>query len=416
LEKRYLSLMKKFLLFIVITLSIGLHAQENLNLVFYNVLNFPQAPPSNRDQILSLLVDEMQPDLFMICELESENGGNDILNNSLNVSTNRFTAAPYVNNTSSGANLQQLLYYDQNKFELVETSIVANTVRDINRYKLKLRTEEELFLEVFIAHLKASQGEDNEAIRLTMVQEFTSFLETLDPNTPVILAGDLNLYRSTEPAYEELLDPSNNIVLVDPINTPGEWNSNPDFEAIHTQSTRTSSNDFDGFGAGGGLDSRFDFILMSKDLLENGGDVSYVEESYAAFGNNGNCYNNRLDDEDCDGLYSQATRNLLYQMSDHLPVIAQLETNATFLPPLSLEDIDKGFLSNTIVKDYLEITLLDAQPNGYISIYDQTGRLIMKQAIIGNKTTIPSVSLSVGVYYAVLNDPKVNPLKFIKIN
>lgn len=408
--------MKKFasLLFIGLSLTIG--AQENLNLVFYNVLNFPQAPPSNRDQILSLLVDEMQPDLFMICELESENGGIDILNNSLNVSTNRFASAPYVNNTSSGANLQQLLYYDQNKFEIVETSIVATTVRDINRYRLKLRTQEDLFLEVFVAHLKASQGEDNEALRLSMTQELTSFLETLDTDTAVIVAGDLNLYRSTEPAYEELLDPTNNIVLVDPINTPGNWNSNPEFEAIHTQSTRVSSNDFDGFGAGGGLDSRFDFILLSENLLEDGGAISYVEDSYNTFGNNGNCYNKRLDDPDCGGPYSQSVRNLLYQMSDHLPVITQLEADATFLPPLSLEDIDSWFLSNTVVKDYLELSLLTAQPNVFVSIYDQTGRLIMKQSIIGNKTTIPVVSLSAGIYYAVLNDPKVSPHKFIKIN
>lgn len=408
--------MKKFIFFLIVIFSIGLSAQENLNLVFYNVLNYPQAPPENRAQILSLLTDEMQPDLFMICELESENGGNDILTNSLNVTTTRFESAPYINNTSSGANLQQLLYFDRNKFELIETSVIATTIRDINRYRLKLRTVEELFLEVFIAHLKAGQGEDNEALRLNMVQEFTEYLDTLEPNTFVVFSGDLNLYRSSEPAYEELLDPSNNIQLLDPINTPGEWNSNSSFASIHTQSTRISNNDFDDFGAGGGLDSRFDFILLSKNLIENTGDISYVEDSYAAFGNNGNCYNNRLDDEECEGFYSSTTRNLLYQMSDHLPVIAKLEANATFLPPLSLENVEKWSLMNTIVKDHLEISFLNTQRNAQVSIYDQTGRLVLRQNVMGNKVSLPVVSISTGLYYAVINDPKTSPLKFIKIN
>lgn len=408
--------MKKLLVIFTILVSVTLTAQESLNLAFYNILNYPQAPPTNREQILSLLVDEMQPDIFMICELESENAGNDILNNSLNVSTNRFASAPYVNNTSSGANLQQLLYFDRNKFELIDTSIIATTIRDINRYRLKLRTEEELFLEIFIAHLKASQGEDNEALRLDMVQEFTQYLETLDPSTYVVFAGDLNLYRSSEPAYEKLLDPNNNIQLLDPISTPGEWNSNPSFASVHTQSTRISNDDFDGFGAGGGLDSRFDFILMSKNLIENANDISYVNGSYAAFGNNGNCYNNRLDNTSCDGFYSAATRNLLYEMSDHLPVIAQLEADATFLPPLSLEDINRWSLTRTIVKDDLEISFMNTQPDAQVSIYDQTGRLILKRNVQGNKVSLPLVSISTGVYYAVLNNPKTSPLKFIKIN
>ncbi len=408
--------MKKLLVIFTILLSVTLTAQENLNVVFYNVLNYPQAPPSNRDQILSVLIDEMQPDIFMICELESENAGNDILNNSLNVSTNRFESAPYVNNTSSGANLQQLVYFDKNKFELVESAIIPTTIRDINRYRLKLRTEEELFIEVFVSHLKASQGEDNEAIRLSMVEEFTTYLETIDTSSPIIFAGDLNLYSSNEPAYQELLDPSNNAVLVDPINTPGDWNSNSSFASVHTQSTRTSSADFDGFGAGGGLDSRFDFILLSENLLENNGSIQYVEDSYAAFGNNGNCYNNRLDASDCSGTYSASIRNLLYEMSDHLPVITQLEVNATFLPPLGLEDIELVSITNTIVSEKLEISFQTAQPYGTIDIYDQTGRLVFKKSIEGNKTTIPTVSLSSGLYYAVMSNPKISPIKFLKIN
>lgn len=408
--------MKKVILLVITGICLVTHAQENLNLVFYNVLNYPQGPPSNRNQILSLLIDEMQPDLFMVCELESQNGSNDILNTSLNFNTTRFAAAPYVNNTSSGSNLQQQLFFDSNKFELDETSIVQTSLRDINRYRLKTRTEEELFLEVFVAHLKASQGEDNEAIRLDMVEDLINFLDTLDPGVPVVFAGDFNLYSSSEPAYQAILNSQNAIRFIDPINTPGDWNSNSSFAAVHTQSTRISNDDFDDFGAGGGLDSRFDFILLSENMQDQNSPITYVENSYAAFGNNENCYNNRIDDEDCEGVYSSATRALLYQMSDHLPVVAQLAIDATFLPPLSLEDIELWWLGNTIVEETLEIHLKYAQPNGHITIYDQTGRIVLQIQVTANNISLPISFLSQGLYYARLSDTQAKAHKFIKVN
>ena len=413
-----ITTMKKIILLYILSLAIGVSAQENLNLVFYNLLNYPQAPPSNRDQILSFLVEEMQPDLFMVCELESENGSNDILNVSLNFDTIRFEAAPYVNNTSSGSNLQNQLYFDKNKFELVETSIVQTSLRDINRYRLKLRTEEELFIEVFVAHLKASQGEDNEAIRLSMVEDLIDFLDTIDPTVPVIFAGDFNLYSSQEPAYQALLNTANPIPFIDPIDTPGDWNNNAAFEAVHTQSTRISNDEFDDFGAGGGLDSRFDFIVMSPTLFDADEPIRYIEESYDAFGNNGNCYNMRIDDTDCDGFYDASIRALLYQMSDHLPVVAQLEADATFLPPLSLEDVGTIAAQKTLVSDYLELRLNNVPQVSVIHIYNNLGQKLKEVAVTGVNARISVSNLSNGIYFAVIEDEGVSiqPLKFIKHN
>ena len=410
--------MKKCILFITIFLSLGLSAQENLNLVFYNLLNYPQAPPSNRDQILSFLIEEMQPDLFMVCELESENGSNDILNVSLNFDEIRYDAAPYVNNTSSGSNLQNQLYFDKNKFEIDETSIVQTSLRDINRYRLKLRTEEELFLEVFVAHLKASQGEDNEAIRLSMVEDLIDFLDTIDPNTPVVFAGDFNLYSSQEPAYQALINANNPIQFIDPIDTPGDWNNNSAFEQVHTQSTRISNDEFDDFGAGGGLDSRFDFILLSPPLFDANATLRYVDNSYAAFGNNANCFNQRIDSDNCDGFYNSSVRNLLYQMSDHLPVVAQLEADATFLPPLSLEDVGNLSAQKTVVSDYLELSFNNIPQVNTVGIYNNLGQKIKEVLIDGFSAQISVSNLSNGMYFAVVegDDVFVRPLKFIKHN
>lgn len=416
--------MKKIIFTSVFAMAfMSLYAQEVINLAFYNVLNYPQAPPTDRAQILSEIIEEMNPDIFMICELESEAGGEDILTNSLNAFNDVYVSAPYQNNTSSTSDLQQLLYYNHNKFDLDATDIIQTSVRDINRYRLKLKTvnasTNPQYLEVFVAHLKASQGGQNELLRLNMVEAFTDYLGTIDPNDPVILAGDLNLYTSTEPAYQELLNSSNPIVLKDPINSPGDWNSNDAFAFLHTQSTRISNDEFNDFGAGGGLDSRFDFILMSQNLLEPESDFRFIDGSYEAFGNNSNCYNNRIDSNSCNGTFSQNTRDLLYQMSDHLPIVAQLETSEQFLNTREVIDEPRiWFVNGNIANNRIEIAFAKQQATQpfptFLVLYDQTGRRLRKIAVTRNRIEIVIDQLANGVYYLTLQGNYRDTLKFIK--
>ncbi len=410
---------KRIFLLVFLICTTSLIAQENLKLAFYNVLNYPSAPPSNRLQILSGILSEMQPDLLMICELESQNGGTDILNNSLRTFNANFEAAPYVNNTSSGADLQQLIYYNNQKFELVDTGIIQTTVRDINRYTLKLQTEEDIFLEVFVTHLKSSQGAANELLREEMVIAFTDYLETIDPNTSVVFAGDLNLYTSEELAYQELLDPTNNIILQDPIETPGDWNNNASFAEVHTQSTRISNNEFENFGAGGGVDSRFDFIMLSKNLVGEENIISYVPDSYAAYGNNGNCFNGRIDSNECGGIFGSDTRSLLYQMSDHLPVVLDLSLDATFLSTDSFDtNLASWALEYSLVVDRVHIAFAKAGSSSFpttITIIDQTGRVVRR--ISPSRTESAEILvdfLANGIYFIKSDSSNLPILKFIK--
>ena len=127
-----------------------------------------------------------------------------------------------------------------------------------------------------------------------MVTEFTDALETIDPDSYVLFTGDFNFYSSSEPAYQELLDPTNAIVMVDPIDTPGNWSENIDFQAVHTQSTRIDSGPF-GAGSGSGMDDRFDFILISENMLTDP-NLRYIPDTYIEFGNNGNCFNDDISD------------------------------------------------------------------------------------------------------------------------
>ena len=411
--------MKSIFYLAFVFLSLSLTAQETINTMFYNLLEFPEASPGGRSEILRNIFSEYEPDIFMICELQSEAGADEILNITFNYDETTYSRSEFVANQSGGADLQQLIYFKSDKFSLESSEIIITNVRDINKYVLKLNTVDQqtdpVLIYIYVAHLKSSQGTTNQNLRLDMVSEFTADLELLDPNSYVIFAGDFNIYTSSEPAYQEILDNTNAIVMVDPINTPGSWHDNDSYQDIHTQSTRINSGPF-GAGAGGGLDDRFDFITISENMTSDP-KMNYITDSYKSFGNNGNCFNLDISDESCLGEFNQQLRNNLFSMSDHLPVVMQLETNKEFIlstPEFSL--IEEFTITNTLVNDILRISINnELAENSSFTIYNTLGQKVKEfnssyeLYIQANVSGLPS-----GLYYIKSNLTKSTVQKFIK--
>ncbi|OAB78853.1 hypothetical protein [Cochleicola gelatinilyticus] len=131
-------------------ISISASAQDTINTMFYNLLEFPEALPGAREQILQNILNQYEPDLFMVCELQSSQGANLILNTSLNDSGNRYSRASFVPNTSGEANLQQLIFFKNDVFSLENSEILQTSVRDINHYQLKLNTANQQAEPVFL--------------------------------------------------------------------------------------------------------------------------------------------------------------------------------------------------------------------------------------------------------------------------
>jgi hypothetical protein len=75
-------MLKNILTLVFFIVSLCVSAQGTIKTMFYNLLEFPSAQPNNREQILMEILNEYEPDLFMICELESEYGADLILNTS----------------------------------------------------------------------------------------------------------------------------------------------------------------------------------------------------------------------------------------------------------------------------------------------------------------------------------------------
>jgi len=435
------TIMKKNLLILLISFFsfYTVSAQDTFKAMFYNLLNFPlQTIPANRIDHLEAILSEVQPDIFMVCELNNVTGANSILSMiQLEINEN-YEMATFEFNTSDDDqgnqnDLQNLMFFDNTKFSLESEQIIATVYRDFNHYKLKLNTEDQdvnpIFVDLIVCHLKSSDGSDNQSIRLAMVQDLTSYLSTLPEDSHILLGGDLNIYRSSENAFQELIDVNNDITFIDPAKRIGSWHNNSDFIDVFTQSTRNTT----GMGgATGGFDDRFDFILTSESMevsTENPNpDLFFVDGSYEVFGNNSNsdCYNQAITSIDCeeDGDpttpdYSQAIREELFNFSDHLPVILQIESNQLFLSIPEYETssyyeiIGTNIISNTL-NLRTNNQLLTAKK---LNIFNTLGQLIMTIAVDNNETHLIDVSrLSNGLYYITTPNFHVEPLKFIKVN
>ncbi|WP_425075689.1 endonuclease/exonuclease/phosphatase family protein [Psychroserpens sp. S379A] len=402
----------------------GLHAQENFKMMFYNLLNFPleDAVP-NRIQELEIILNDYQPDLFMVCELNNEFGADTILNTLQFINPN-YQRAFFEFNTSDDTisdqnDLQNLIYYDGSKFILENQTIITTIFRDFNHYRLKINSIESdtnpIFIDVIVCHLKASSGTQNQALRFQMVQDLVTYLDTLPPDSNVVLAGDFNVYTSSEPAFQELIDSDNNnlIDFVDPANRIGSWHNNTNYVDVMTQSTRTQT----GFGGStGGFDDRFDFIMTSENMVSNP-EIKYIENSYKVYGNNSNinCYNRAINSFDCSGPeYSFAIRNSLHNFSDHLPVTLELQTNQT----LSTETFSTvkaiQFIGSNLIDKVLKLKLNPQAQLNSITINNSLGQTIKT---ISTKNTLyieEDISLyASGIYYITSTELQHKPLKFI---
>jgi len=220
-------------------------------------------------------------------------------------------------------------------------------------------------------------------------------ISLLPPESKVIVAGDFNVYHGGEPAYQLLLSENGTNTLHDPIDMP-EWASTyfPNRE-IYTQSTRLSSLDD---GAGGGMDDRFDFILLSDQLMNPNATLAYQAESYQALGNNGTCYNQDLIDCSIVDNVSFDLLRSLYHMSDHLPIVLSLDINnvvSTTDLPLSSESLIE--IAPNPANAQIDLVRNETKPID-LRIFNLQGKLILAQKLLEQKTRIDITHLPQGLY------------------
>jgi hypothetical protein len=296
---------------------IGFSQTDTATIMYYNVLNYPGSTGS-RVQYFRQINQYVKPDFVVICELVSDAGANTLLQQGLNVygetkyQKAAFTAGPDVNN---------MLFYNSDKYTLYSQDTIGTTLRVINEYVLYYKpgqpVEDTIFFYLYIAHLKASTGYEQQ--RLAEVMHFKSHVNSMPGIENMIFGGDLNFYNaSDEPAYWSLIN--DGLYPLNDVLPAGDWHDDDAYASIHTQSPRTAQ--FGG-GATGGMDDRFDFILFSDDILSGSNNISYINNSCIAFGNDGQHFNKALIDSPANTSLPDSIIQALYNMSDHLPVVSK---------------------------------------------------------------------------------------------
>ena len=285
----------------------------------YNILNYEDE--NNREDDYALIIDFTQPDLIVAQEIIGQTGFSHFQSDVLDVvDPNGWSSAPFTNQT---AQQDIALYYKHDIFTFVSTSVVytaqSSGTRDVIQW-IMLHNLSGLEFNIYGVHLKASSGSSNANQRLQETTILRNHLNELAANS-FIVAGDFNIYSnnsSSEPAFDMLTGASDNNSgrLFDPIDRIGHWHNNSSYSDVHTQSPRTSS--FGG-GANGGMDDRFDWLFVSQSILDETSSMYYVDGTYSAFGNDGNHFNDAINDGTNNSVSAEMA-DALHDASDHLPV------------------------------------------------------------------------------------------------
>ena len=412
--------MKNNLLIIIsFFISILSFAQDEITVMQYNLLNYGNITSyctvnnnkyTDKEPLLHTIVHHVQPDIFTVNELGSSTFIHQrILDSVMNKnSVKQYGKADYIN--TNGSDLVNMLYYNKAKLVYVDAQSIQNTVRDIVLYRLYYKSpnlaqdHDTAWINCIVAHLKASNNADGRNKRDIMTAAAMSYLTQHNYKGNYMFMGDFNVYTSNEQGYKNLINYSDiNYRFFDPINRPGNWNNKSSYSDVHTQSTHSSGN---GCAAGGGLDDRFDFILISNDIKQGNKHINYKSNSYKVIGNDGNHFNKSINYGTNNSVPANVL-NAIYNHSDHLPIMLKLEVDNTVS---SIGNI----AANNLIVNYqnpidgiLDLSIKsDNSDNRIIEIWSITGQLVIRKNVAGNtiNTSISLENYANGMYILKINN------------
>lgn len=301
---------------------------DTYKIMTYNLLGYPNSFTfiDYRYNDLAAIVEYAAPDIVSINELRDD--GDDryadtLLYRSFNANGGPiFQRADII--TPSG-DLNNMLFYNAEKFTLINHNQVPCVLRDFDHFELMLNDtnlpchHDTIFLDIITTHLKAGTNAGDPELRLEMAGTIMDYISTIDPTHNIQMLGDFNLYDETDLAYQVIITPTVNHTMID---SEGPWTRSDVTDVSRfTQSTRTTSNPGTNGGASSGLDDRFDFVLHNSIMEDNSQNISFVEGSYTCLGNDGLHYDKALIDAPTNAAVPQSIAQDLFDMSDHYPVL-----------------------------------------------------------------------------------------------
>ncbi len=405
-KKNRRGMMLSFLFFII---SGNLFSQVTfqVKVMSWNILNFPNSTPT-ADSALRCpeyrkVVQLENPDILVTMENTSATGAGWILSNVMNSGMYHYQQGTYIN----GYDSDNAIYFRDSLFQFISNVPIQTALRDISHFTLKFIATGDT-LHIFAVHLKASQGfETNRRDEVALLRTVTN---AFPAGTNFLVAGDFNIYYSSEPAYSLLLqnNTSDDGNFIDPLSLSGTWNYSG-YARYHTQSTRTTSV---GGGSTGGMNDRFDMILYSNGIAQQTG-IYYVPGSFDNIGNDGHHFDQSIN-YGTNTAVSPDIANALYNSSDHLPVKLTLQFGPTIgIDELSSTISEIEVFPNPILDNSVLRFIMLSRGVVSISLCDLTGKqkfeVSSKQYEIGENIVPLGIlkDVSSGIYLLTMIGDKV---------
>ena len=319
--------MKTIILIVCFVFSINALAQDTLRITSYDIFRFSEDSYADRIDDFRMILSEINTDILVVQEMATQGGLTIFQDSVLNYSQNNFQAAPFVD--ESGYN--NALFFRNEKFNFISNRQIPTRNLSISEYKLNyIHDPNQTDLWIYSTHFSPNRDSTGRTERTHEADSLRKELNKLPPNSNFFVAGGLNIYKSGEFAYYNLISDENpNGQCNDPIDAPGYWYNNKDFASIHTQSTHAEAG---GGFAYGGMDDRYDIILVSNALLDSN-EYFCLKDTYQAFGNNGKQFNKSINEG-----RDEPIADALYNASDNLPVVMDFIFLGGTIVPVSLSN------------------------------------------------------------------------------
>lgn len=331
-------------------------AAAQLRVVTYNTANTSGTPRDSVSTVLEALGDQAKAGFARPIDILTMQEQADLTTTTaayVTLLNDLYGAGTYASGTLEGATDgggRPAVVYNTQSVQLV-SELEVNTpdgsgaARATLRYQFRpagYTSSADFYL--YSSHFKASSGSSNEARRDVEANDIRANADALGNGQSIIYAGDLNLYDPDEAAFQTLVA-SGNGQAVDPLGYQNGWAGEAN-RAAHTQSPVTTA--VYGGQVTGGMDDRFDFQLVSGELVDGTG-FDLIAGSMWAFGNTGtHTYNSSLSTGSGAAMQAllpgstlaeaNAVITAVMSASDHLPVVAdyqlpaRLSAVATTLP------------------------------------------------------------------------------------
>ncbi|KXB08415.1 hypothetical protein AKJ55_01045 [candidate division MSBL1 archaeon SCGC-AAA382M17] len=303
---------------------------------------------AERQSHLKKILNYVRPDIFTVNELDGnasepiKNDATHLLDNTLNVNgITYYRKAPF-----QKTYLANTLFYNANKLRLYSYKpipfYVGNHEKIFNAYTFYYngrhlsQSLDTTFLTCFVIHLKSGNDDTDALQRANEAEILMDYIDNEMPNSGnYIICGDLNVYSSGERAFQILTKScTTKSGFYDPVDQSGNWHNNEKYKLYHTQSTHLG----DGCFSSGGMDDRFDFILLSNAIMGGVKGIRYIQDSYEILGQDGQGFNSLLRVKNNEAVPVRIAK-ALYNFSDHLPVKLSLRIDEDPAVELSFDSV-----------------------------------------------------------------------------